>query len=72
MELLIISYREIYLISLTLSELQQFTLSFNIVNVDFLSEEMMQTCFTTALQLADFGILYNVQEQSWSGVADLI
>lgn len=63
---------EIYLTSLTFSDLQQFTQSFNIINVDFLSEEKMQTCFTTALWLVDLGIFYNVQEQSWSEVADLI
>jgi len=71
-ELLIILYKEIYLTSLTFSELQQFTQSFNTLNVDFISEEMMQTYFTAVLQLVDLGILYNLQEQSWSGVADLI
>lgn len=33
---------------------------------------MTQRCSTTALWLADLGILCNVQEQSWSGATDLI
>lgn len=33
---------------------------------------MTQRCSTTALWLADLGILCNVHEQSWSGATDVI